>query len=71
MRSRMSAALLAALCALSATATAQSLEEKLEEKLQEPFAKNVAWVLDLDEAMKQAQESGKPIFAYFTRSYSP
>ena len=67
----MSAVMLAALCAFTATATAQSLEEKLEAKLQEPFAKNVAWVLDLDEAMKQARESGKPIFAYFTRSYFP
>jgi len=71
----MSAVMLAALCALTATATAQTheetLEEKLEAKLQEPFAKNVPWVLDLDEAIRQAQESGKPIFAYFTRSFSP
>jgi len=57
---------------LSSTAFAQGdMEQKLQEKLQKPFVKNAAWHLDFDAAKKQAKESGKIIFAYFTRSYAP
>ena len=48
-----------------------SFEERLAAKLDEPFIKNAAWVQDYDEALKQARDSGRVIFAYFTRSYSP
>jgi len=62
---------LALLGALAAAARAQSLEERLEEKLKKPFVTNAAWVLEFDAAKRQARESGKVIFAYFTRSFAP
>lgn len=68
---RSSVTALALLLAMAATSSAQSLEEKLAEKLKEPFVSNAQWVLDYAEAMKQAKEGNKVIFAYFTRSYSP
>lgn len=68
---RSSVTALALLLAMAATSSAQSLEEKLEAKLKEPFVTNAQWVLDYAEAMKQAKEGNKIIFAYFTRSYSP
>ena len=57
--------------AATTIAGAQSLEEKYQKKLQLPFAKKIAWIHSLEEAQRMARESGKPIFAYFTRSYSP
>lgn len=59
------------LCLLAAAASAQSFEEKLAEKLKKPFASNAAWILDFEDAKKQAKEKGKLIFAYFSRSYAP
>jgi hypothetical protein len=29
------------------------------------------WITDFDEAKAQSQKTGKPIFAYFTRTYAP
>jgi hypothetical protein len=57
--------------ALASLAAAQTLEERLEKKLAEPFVKNAAWELDYDAARKRAGETGKLVFAYFTRSYAP
>ena len=34
------------------------------------FVAKGGWILDWDEASRRAREEGKPIFAYFTRSYS-
>ena len=55
-------------------ATAQqpqpSLEEKRDKKLQEPFFKKAAWFTDYDKAREESKKAGKPIFAYFTRSYA-
>lgn len=71
-RLRVSAGVLAALLLLAAPGFAQGdLEAKLEQKLAKDFVKNAAWVTDYDAAKAQAKESGKLIFAYFTRSYSP
>jgi ribosomal protein S17E len=61
----------AALLALAAAAGAQDMEDRFKEKLAKDFVKNAEWVLDYDEAQKKAKETKKPIFAYFTRSYSP
>ena len=56
----------------SAPAQAQdSLESKLEAKLKKEFVSAVTWHTDYDKALAASKESGKPIFAYFTRSYSP
>jgi len=70
------AAALAGLLALSPTARGQDdqqaeLKAKLEKKLQEEFLKNATWILDYDQALEQAKESGKLIFAYYSRSYQP
>jgi hypothetical protein len=48
----------------------EDLKKKLEEKLAEDWLKNGDWTTDYDKALKRAKESEKPIFAYFTRSYS-
>lgn len=44
---------------------------KRNAKLNSPFLKNGDWITDYDQALAAAKESGKPIFGYFTRSYSP
>ena len=56
---------------LATTAFAQGMEAKLQEKLAKDFVKNADWVTDFDAAKQKAKESGKIIFAYFTRSYAP
>ena len=65
------AILLGSVVMLAASAAAQDLQAKKEAKLAEPWLKNAAWILDFDEAKAGAAKSGKPIFAYFTRSYAP
>jgi hypothetical protein len=61
-----------ALLALVSAAQAQeTMEQKRDKKLQSPFLKKAPWITDYDAAMAEAKKSGKPIFAYFTRSYSP
>jgi hypothetical protein len=44
---------------------------KYEEKLAEAWFKDGGWTDDYDAARAKAKETGKPIFAYFSRSYSP
>ncbi len=60
---------------LTVSACGQKSQEKLiasrEAKLASEWLKNADWNLDYDEARTEARQSGKPIFAYFTRSYSP
>ena len=56
---------------LTAAATAQDNAAKKEAKLAEPWLTSTDWVLSYDEAKEAASETGKPIFAYFTRSYAP
>lgn len=43
---------------------------KRDEKLNESWVGKADWITDFDEAREVAKASGKPIFAYFTRSYS-
>jgi len=63
---------LAAVVALGVTVSAQGdLERKLAKKLEGSWVKNAAWITDFGQAKKAARKSGKQIFAYFTRSYSP
>lgn len=59
------------LLALAALSLSQDLEAKRDKKLKEPFLAKAAWTTDYDKARKDSKDSGKPIFAYFTRSYSP
>lgn len=47
------------------------LAAKRDKKLQSEFLKLADWITDYDEARTVAADTGKPIFAYFTRSYAP
>jgi hypothetical protein len=50
--------------------TQEELAKLRQEKLAKEVFKQHAWITDLDKARAKAKESGKPIFAYLTRSYS-
>jgi len=59
-----------------AAATAQDdaqtqLRAKYEAKLKSPFIEFGGWGLDYDVARATAKETGKFVFAYFSRSYAP
>jgi hypothetical protein len=56
---------------LIAAAAAQDLPALRDKKLKEPFLSKAPWVTDYDKAKEQSSKGGKPIFAYFTRSYAP
>ncbi|MEM7167385.1 MAG: hypothetical protein AAF581_18125 [Planctomycetota bacterium] len=62
---------LASLLLLVGVAHGQDLEEKYKAKLEKAFMSKISWEQSLEEAMKKSKETGKPIFGYFTRSYSP
>lgn len=71
-------AVLAAVMTLGSAAMAaqdaqeqEALIRKRDQKLQSAFLKKAAWRTDYDKAREEARKSGKLIFAYFTRSYSP
>ena len=49
----------------------EHLQELLDKKLASAFLKKAAWELGYEAALKKSKESGKPVFAYFTRSYAP
>lgn len=42
-----------------------------DEKLKSEFLKKAGWILDYDKAREEAKKSGKPLFAFFSRSYAP
>ena len=44
---------------------------RLESKLSEKWVSSQNWTTDYDLARQRSAESGKLIFAYFTRSYAP
>ena len=66
----LSAALLGAVLGQPVQAQGDMVARK-EAKLAEAWLKNADWVLDYTDAKAQAKQTGKPIFAYFTRSYAP
>ena len=57
--------------ALLTTATTQDYEQKKANKLMAPFLSRAPWIIDYKEALEKSEKEGKPIFAYFTRSYAP
>jgi hypothetical protein len=61
----------ALVAAIGSAAWGQSLEEKRDKKLASEFLKKASWTTDYDKARDEAKKGGKPIFGYFTRSYSP
>ena len=52
-------------------AAANPLQEKYEKKVSEAWFKDNGFTDDYDQAKELATKTGKPIFAYFTRSYAP
>ena len=56
---------------LAAQDDQDALIAKRDKKLQADFLSNADWITNYDTARATAKETGKPIFAYFTRSYSP
>ena len=58
---------------------APGLEAQNQERMKANYAKMLehewytggGWTTDFDAAKRKAKETGKPIFAYFTRTYSP
>ena len=65
----------ALLLAVAGRAWAQQSQEELvkkrDAKLAEEWLKGGGWITDYDTVREEAKKSGKLIFAYFTRSYSP
>jgi hypothetical protein len=49
----------------------ETLEAKRDKKLAEAWLKKADWITDYEKALKASAESGKPVFAYFSRSYAP
>lgn len=47
------------------------LQKRYEEKVSKDWLKKANWSLELEDALARAKKEGKPVFAYFTRSYSP
>jgi hypothetical protein len=64
-------ALWATLIGVGATGAQDSLEDKLQKKLKEPFLGKAPWITDYEKGKEESRKSGKPIFAYFTRSFLP
>ena len=62
---------LLALTSLPALADDAALAQKRDAKLAEPWLKKAPWFTDFDKAREEAKKGDKPIFAYFSRSYSP
>jgi hypothetical protein len=54
---------------LPAQGQEQFKQQRTEKMAKEVFTK-AAWTFDYDKARAEAKKSGKPIFAYFTRSYA-
>ena len=49
---------------------AETMEQKYEAKIAESWFKDNGFTDDYDTARELATKTGKPIFAYFSRSYS-
>ena len=65
------AALAAGLVMAPGVSAQDALVAKRDKKLASPFLLKADWITDYDEARAKAKETGKPIFAYFTRSFDP
>ena len=61
---------IAPVLAAAQTQSQEDLKKRHEKTLQEPFLKKAPWFLDYDNALAEAKKTGKPIFAYFTRSFA-
>lgn len=62
------------LFALPSVLLAQKGQDELtrlrDEKMAHEVFQKANWIFDYDKACAEAKQGGKPIFAYFTRSYA-
>jgi hypothetical protein len=65
------AVLIAAFAARASAQDVEALKEKKAAKLAEAWVTKNPWITDWEKAKETSAETGKPIFAYFTRSYQP
>ena len=49
----------------------EALRGRYDAKLKKSFLTHATWFTDYDKARAEAKKSGRLIFTYFTRSYSP
>jgi len=60
--------------ALPSLALAQKSQAELaklrDEKMAHEVFQKANWIFDYDKVLGESKQSGKPIFAYFTRSYA-
>ena len=49
----------------------EKMKASYEDMLTHDWYKDGGWITDFAVAKTRAKESGKPIFAYFTRTYAP
>lgn len=69
-RSVLGALLLTAALPAQTEKTQDELKTLRTEKLAKEVFKLAPWTFDFDAARAEAKKTGKPIFAYFTRSYA-
>ncbi|MCE9582771.1 MAG: thioredoxin family protein [Planctomycetes bacterium] len=60
-----------ALSAIAGPPSQDQLKKQRDEKLAEGWVTKFPWNTDYAKAKEEAKKSGKAIFAYFSRSYSP
>jgi hypothetical protein len=63
-------ALLAAPALAQTGPSQEQLKQRRAAKVAEAWFTSAGWIDDYDEARAKAKESGKLIFAYFTRTYA-
>ena len=51
--------------------TQEELVRRRDEKLAEEWLTKAPWTTAYADALERARATGKPIFAYFSRSYAP
>lgn len=56
---------------LGSVAAGQGMAERKQAKLAEAWLQKNPWLTNYDAALAESRTSGRPIFAYFTRSYAP
>ena len=54
----------------TSTSAAQSLEENYKKKCEKEFLTKANWFRSFDKAKAESAKTGKPIFAYLTRSFA-
>ena len=57
--------------AASQSTSPEEYQKRYEEKISKDWLKKADWSLDLEASLARAKKEGKPVFAYFTRSYAP